>query len=96
MSYKTTKKDFQEFKKEAWYWIEYFGLKSWEYDFRHEKTDFENARAEYTAYLEARYVCIRLNITFAFKPNLKEIRSAAFHEICHLLLIDLSQLSHKT
>lgn len=92
MMYKTTKKDFQEFKSECWKWIEYFGLKEWEWDIRHEEPIQDNARAGYNLVYMSKYICVRLNTKFAVKPDKNEIKQCAFHEICHVLLAELSRL----
>jgi len=91
--YKTTKKDFAEFKKECWCWIEYFGLKAWEWDIRHEDPEMENARASYNLSFQPRYVCVRLNKSFLVIPDKNEIKACAFHEICHILLSGLSEMA---
>ena len=92
MTYKTTKKDFAEFKAECWKWINYFGLKQWEWDIRHQNPEHESARADYNLVYTAKYVCVRLNPTFDLTPEKNEIKRCAFHEIVHVLLSELSRL----
>ncbi len=94
--YKTTKKDFAEFKKECEYWIDYFGLKSYEWDIRHEVTHTESARAEYRLQYAGRYVCVRLNKTWDVVKEKNEIKFCAFHEICHIMICGLAEMSYTT
>jgi hypothetical protein len=91
VAYKTTKKEFSEFKTECWKWIEYFGLKDWEWDIRHETPSQDDARANYNLVYVSKYVCVRLNKTFTVAPDKYEIKRCAFHEIIHVLISELSR-----
>ena len=44
MTYKTTKKDFAEFKKECCKWIEYFGISDYEIHYYHEDAEGNQGR----------------------------------------------------
>jgi len=92
--YKTTKKDFEEFKKECWFWINYFGLQSYEWDIRHETPSTKDARADYEVLYKPRYVCVRLNIFWSVNKSKNEIKVCAFHEICHIMLLGLSEMAY--
>ena len=92
MSYKTTKKDFTEFKKEAEYWIEYFGLKRWEFSIIHSEIDHPDATASYSCDPEAMNAYITMATSVNFKPIKNEIKGWAFHEVCHVLLTDMSRI----
>lgn len=87
MSYKTTKKDFAEFKKEAEYWIEYFGLKNWQVTFSHKIMN--DARADCVVDMSGRICVLGLAIPFQNIPIQYEIKKCAFHEVCEILLCPL-------
>jgi len=87
MSYKTTKKDFAEFKKECEKWIEYFHLNNYEHFFAHEDAKGRRARCWYD--LVGRVTTIILGTKWEEVPEKHEIRRAAFHEACELLLSGL-------
>lgn len=90
--YKTTKKDFNEFKAECEKWIEYFGLKDWEiYIYR---KDME-ARADVLFNMSSRMANICLSNETSHTPDKYEIRRCGFHEVCELLLAPLSDVSQE-
>jgi len=90
MSYKTKKKDFDEFVKEAEYWIDYFGLLDWEFHFYHIST---NGRAHYWADIQGRLASIELNTEWTFIPTLKDLQLSAFHEVCEIMIVPLSGMT---
>ena len=97
----TTEEHFQTFKFNVNYWIDYFSLRDWVYDIRHQdpnKGDFQLAGV--TADLESGYAIFSLNTeTPEDLLNEREIMFAAFHEVCELLLMEpwiLAQQRHET
>jgi len=94
--YKTTRKAFAEFTKEADYWIEYFGLKQWELFCFHEEIEgWTDATGRYEVGHTAMYAYITMNTRFNYKPVKNEIKSCAFHEVCHILLTGLTKMGHE-
>lgn len=87
--YKTTKKDFEEFKKECEYWIEYFYLRDWEVIYQHVKID---SRAEIRYSMASRITNLKLAIEWSDAPYKNEIKKVAFHEVCELLLAPLTDI----
>jgi len=84
MAYKTTKKDFAEFKAECNRWIEYFGLIGWEVSYQ---IDTDNScRGSCMADLDSGIVILGFGNEFAQTPDRFEIKRVAFHEVCELLL----------
>ena len=77
---KTTKKDFEVFKKECEKWIEFFGLKDWRVEYEHRPLD--NARADVEADIMNKWAVITMSKDQEDKKHIKE---SAFHEVCHLL-----------
>lgn len=97
MSYKTTKKDFAEFKKECEYWLEYFGLIDWEYFITHEEIqDQPDATASFNLDSVARNTYIKCAIKVNVKPLKNEIKTWAFHEVCHLLISGVTGLAWRS
>lgn len=86
--YKTTKKDFAEFKGEVGYWKLYFGLLNWEVECCH--ADAEGSRARCWVDIPGRMATLELALSWNETPQKNSIKLSAFHEICELLLRDLS------
>jgi len=91
MSYKTTKKNFAEFKKECEYWIEYFGLSDWQIHFDH--CEVKDGRASCWADIIGKLCTIELSTEWNASPVKWEIKKVAFHEICELLINQLGVLA---
>jgi len=90
MAYKTTRKDFQEFKSECQKWIDYFGLLSFDFYFFHEApVGLPDCRAACRADYCARLVALFLNPIWGEIPLKNEIKLVAFHEVCEALLSPL-------
>ena len=87
---KTTKKDFEVFKKECWKWIDYFGLKGWDYNFTHGES-LEGSVASYTLQYAGRLVSFYLADDILQKISRRDIQQYAFHEVCHVLLQGLAR-----
>ena len=72
------------FKKECEYWISYFGLLDWDIAYDEKKL---KARATYSSNLVGRVATLTIDNT---KMEEEQIKKSAFHEICHLLISELS------
>jgi len=85
---KTTKADFELFCREAEKWIEIFGLKDWEVKFNHLKGNGQDY-AVCSTNPDGRTAKIELYKTWP-EPDIKktenEIKTSAFHEVCHIFL----------
>jgi len=92
-SYKTTEDQFILFKSSVIYWMGWFGLKDWELTVSHNDRHIEN-RATCEAELGSRMVTITLTKSkWPHKPDDKEIRMLAFHEVCECLLTPISDFA---
>jgi len=86
---KTTEKDFELFKKECEYWIDFFGLTEWEVDILHQnhpkggKGEAWNWNKPGDQYCQ---IGLCKDIEHEIYCSFEEI---AFHEVCHLLLAKL-------
>ena len=85
---KTTKKDFAYFKSRCQYWLDYFKISEWAISFSHE--DFGDSYAWTSTLPTAKDVRIGLAINHKIKSTFKDIDRLAFHEVCELMLSDLS------
>lgn len=94
MSYKTTKKDFAEFKKESEYWIIYFGLINWDMHYEHE--ELKDSRAQCWVNVDGKRCDISLASKWILTPKKNGIKLVAFHEICELMIRPLSYLAEST
>ena len=87
---KTSKKDFDIFKKECERWIEFFGLKDYSVRILHENTE---GGGEANIWTDEFQKCATIKQSIDLKHEClrtkEEIKRAAFHEVCHLLLSDL-------
>ena len=89
---KTTKKDFELFKKECQDWIDILGLKDWEVRFKYEFVSDDNfAETEFNTI--QRWVDIKLNMEWPIKPTNQEIKKAAFHEALELRFADIRMIA---
>jgi len=93
MAYKTTKKDFEIFKKEAEKWIEYFGLINYEVFYSHAAD--ENGTAFAWTNQDGRNCTIGLAFDWDEKPKANELKRSAFHEICEVMISPLSDITTK-
>ena len=92
MKYKTTKKDFAEFKHECLKWIEYFGLIDWEVIIEHS-SEVEDTRGSCHWHETGRTATIVLERTWKHLPEKNEIKKVAFHEVCELMLARARNMS---
>ena len=89
---KTTKKDFEIFKKECQKWIEILGLKDWHFWFEHAETG-ENCIAQYEDEPIGRSCVTYFTTGLSEKLSIHDIKSAAFHEMIELYLNDLRKMA---
>lgn len=95
MGNKTSKKDFELYKKECLKWIKVFGLLDWEPYFDHnEKVTESTARCSFNH--ESK------NVTFTLFQDwegeiisCETINMCAFHEVMELLLCKMTSLCHE-
>jgi len=92
---KTTKADFALFKKECRRWLVKFGLVGWDVAFEHKDCDGSCATAALNA--SQHYAVITLGTDMAgYNFYGKEsIKAWAFHEVCHVLFADYSDLAQR-
>lgn len=89
---KTSKKDFEYFKKRCEHWIEFWGVKDWEVCFFFEYFE-EGGRAKCKHNPHAGVASIFLN-TYAYdKQTKKDLDRSAFHEVMHIVLSDFFHLA---
>jgi len=88
---KTTKKDFALYRKWVNFYLKRYGLNDWTVHFAHD--DCGKAMAQ------CRTAIISRGVTFALNKELTEedyksldIRHTARHEVCHLLIAEVSHL----
>lgn len=88
-----TNYNFIYFKLRVSYWMDFFGLKDWECDFKFKDN------SDYRAMVHFNYNTRRC--TFTLCPTINEpekinvnqyIDKCAFHEVCHLLLSEYESL----
>ncbi len=83
---KTKKADFKLFKKECEKWIEFFGLKQYSINYKHEEKEGGLALSRIDS-SSGMWATLTLNKDWGrFEINNKEIKTCAFHEVCHVLL----------
>ena len=94
---KTTKKHFKIFKKEVKKWINYFGLWDWQIHFAHYAENMTNTRAKVIYNSTGCLATFILNTKWHEHTedvlNKNNIRKAAFHEVCELLLGRLTHIA---
>lgn len=81
---KTTKKDFEVFKKECLKWVEFYGLKDWRISYDQKDTE---ANAETRYFLENKSAVISLSNKYPCETTLGRL---AFHEVSELLLVEIT------
>lgn len=90
MDHILTQQDFAVFKEAVDYWMGFFGLKDWEYEFRMCQLD-SGVGAETRFDRSGRLVTFCLGQIRATEdaPTAKDVRKSAFHEVCEVLLDDM-------
>ena len=89
---KTTKKDFELFKKECKKWIDIVGLKDWHFWYDHDKTD-DNCIAQYDIDDTGRSCVVYFTKGLDDKLTRHDITSAAFHEIIEIYIRPLRKMA---
>ncbi len=86
MKYRTNKKDFDLFKKEAIKWIPQLGLSNWRIEVEHLDAE-DSGRAQYEILVNEMVATIKLGIDWQDdkKSNIR-IKRLAFHELVHVRL----------
>jgi len=85
-AYQLTNRHFDIFVDECKYWIKFFGLIGWEINYVFVADD--SSRAWVGAEdLEDRLVLIGLAKAWDIRPDAKNLRRSAFHEVCELLVM---------
>ena len=87
MKTNTTIKDFNEYKKWVSFYLNKFGLNDWTVYYAHK--ELRGSVAEVDIDTVARGATFSLNKN----NNSGDIKGDARHEVCHLLIADLSHLS---
>lgn len=87
MMQELTEQDFALFKTEAQKWIDSFGLKDWEIYFSFER--LENSKAECVVNWTGKACMLKLGKFPRFDMSQEDVKRAAFHEVCELLLTDM-------
>ena len=91
---KTTKKDFELFKRECERWVEIMGMFGWRFHYQHK--DHENHRVfAYCIWPDEaadRVFTLGLSVHLDRKPSNHDIRKAAFHEVMEAFLFRISFL----
>lgn len=92
---KTTKKQFNEFKKECQKWIKTFGLLGWRFYFEHADEERGNACAYITfpEHPEGRVFTIGLPVNIDMELADIDIMRSAFHEVMEALLYKIRFLA---
>lgn len=81
---KLTNKDFEVFKKECEFWLDFFHLRDYKVYYEFEELENNNI-AECESSSVDRVSTIRLSIT----ADKEDIKMSAFHEVCELMLGDM-------
>lgn len=89
---KTTKADFEYYKKCVLKWLDVFQLNDWEIDFEH-KHDLEFiGSCRFDLHGRGATICLAVNWEETI-VNKKELDATAFHEVVELLLVPYYVLS---
>ena len=78
-TYKTTKADFEYFKKRCIHWVEKLKCDDWEWRFEHDSTD--NSLATWNVSWTGRGVVVTLEVEWSIPVTRKKINRVAFHEV---------------
>ena len=93
---KTTKEDFEIFKKRCEYWRKELGLHRWKVYYEHKKTTDDESYAETRPNTSDRIASIVLDTRWDSEPKTPEkLDEIAKHEILHLLLAPLHYLARQ-
>ena len=90
--YKTTPEQFELFKKYVNYYIIEFNLFDWAVYFELKRLD--DCQARCSTDIKSRVVTFSLGIQIYYTSD-EDIKNCALHEVCHLLIADISDLAYK-
>ena len=92
---KTTKKDFEKFKKAFNEYVEAYGISGWQIIFRH--TDLDAAYACISTDIEGRHSIVTLGKSWpdSEKDAWLSLELTARHEVIHLLLAEMTELARR-
>jgi hypothetical protein len=88
VNYKTSDKHFRFFQSRFLHWQKELGLTNYKAYFSHEKDDSSFAWINVNE--DGRVCTVWLNKVFTEEPTLINLELHAFHEVCELLLWDMS------
>lgn len=93
---RTTKADFDYFKKRCIHWAKEFGLNEWEFVFEHVALDL-NSQARWEVSPEGKWCIITLDVEWSTteKKRKQSLNRIAFHEICEVSLYPLRRWAGK-
>ena len=91
---KTTKKDFEIFKKECKKWIDYFGLNIYRVEFFISKEANGN-RGMTKDYNQLMAVDIIFPEELHDETGIEKIKSVAFHEVCEVMFMRIRKMAGK-
>lgn len=101
-----TEKDFEIFKEEVYYWVDYFNLYNWDIRVAFKRDDvvsdlFDEEEKDAWTYADHKnhVAFVYLNKRCVNEKELEkenEIRFVAFHEVCEILLYPLTVLAKET
>jgi len=89
---KTTKTDFELFKKECEYWINWFGLNSWSVTYEHKNLNGSSMQVDYDTMNRDAVLKLDTKLT-PDKHSDDYIRISAFHEVAELLICRLTNVA---
>jgi hypothetical protein len=88
--------EFEFFKKEVGWWVEYFGLYEWDWRVFHSKEEDDEGLAWVKAEEISGIAAVYLAKGWGVDPiTPKNLSRSAFHEVCEVLLAELDWLSRK-
>jgi len=94
MGSKTTKRQFEIFKKECDKWVGRFGLTGWEIVYKHEHiTGDECSLGQNAWHCDGRWSVITLEKDWESELNDEKVKRVAFHEACELLFARTRKLA---
>jgi len=91
---KTTKKQFEHFKKCFLIYAEKWGLKEWRFDFVHDDCGVAMSTVNYDSRNKVVTVCFTLTFSALPPLTMKEVRETAKHEVHEMVVAELSVLAH--
>jgi len=96
---KSTKAQFELFKKECLKWIDIFGMKGYRFYFRHQDFGEAAAYCEYPTEIQHRFFILGLSVNFSddyadIDLSPEAIKRNAFHEVAEAFMCRMSVLAN--